>query len=116
NPIPFFSPIIIAIIKGNNDVVQALVRRNADINYGGYKQNYIPVNLSIKHLNWIVCDKLTKGKLNYNQKDKLLEIPLHKLITASLINDISPKLIEKFIVHSDILTTNIKKVSCLQLL
>jgi hypothetical protein len=111
------TPFILAILKNNHDLVNTMIKHDADINYGGDENDYIPINIAMTRGYYQICDLLINtSNIRYNQTDKYMNISLHYAIIAFQTHSNIKNILEVVLLNSDVNAPNIKGVSPLDLL
>ena len=104
----FITPLIGAIKYNNVDVVKRLIEKGADVNYGGAENDNLPINMALSNGFWNICKLLLDSdKINYDQQDKYLNIPLHYAIDVYLRMSLPDEIIRKILIKSDVMKKNI---------
>jgi len=92
----YLSPIIIATIQKNLDMIKLLVEHNADINYGGFRNEEIPLFLSLSNHSWEICRYfLSCLSLDFNNIDLYSSTALHYALEQDAPYDIIKILLSK---------------------
>jgi ankyrin repeat protein len=111
------SPLILAMHTNNTELIGKIIKKKADVNFGGGENSNLPINIAIENKNYDVIRLLIKtNKLNLSKTDKELNIPIHYLLHTKPINNVPEDIMEYFIKNSNLNRKNIDKETPLKLL
>lgn len=114
-----FNALIVSIMHKNIDVILLLLKiKHINVNYGGPRDKYIPLNLCIQFGLIPIINELIKNKnIDYNKKDDKLNSPIFYLLSSNNLNSKEYKsIISTFIKNSNLLNSNITGTTPLHLL
>jgi hypothetical protein len=103
------SPLIIAIMNKNIDIINQILLLNPDVNYSGFENKKNPLSLCFKNELFDTAIKIMNFKLvNYNEQDEYLNIPIcYFIYTLDTKNSNHIKILKKLVLNSDLNTINI---------
>lgn len=113
----FVSPLMVACQQNSIQICSELLKKGANVNYGGAENDYVPINIAVMNGFWKLCELLmTNDKFNYNQKDKRLNIPIFYAIDSYMRSKMPEKIMSQFVTHSDLMSPNIENTTPLHML
>lgn len=123
------TPLALAILQKNTELIYAILKLKPDLNYAGFENKNVPLSMCFKNGLLNIAKKLldnpSTNSIDYNKRDSLLNTPIYYLIY--LINQhrqtmskeqaiICKDLLKQLIQHSDLDNLNINHESPLHLL
>ena len=107
------NPLIIAILNNVDiNIIKLLLDYNADINYAGPEDKYLPLNIALN--NNIIIHELIKYNPDLTKQDKNMNSPLHIVLQNNL--DLQDDIIRYIITNSNLNIQNIDGQTPLHLL
>ena len=114
-----YTPLIVSLKKNQLNVVSELLKYDElDVNYGGFENQHVPINICFKNNLFNIAYDISEHKnFDFNKKDNLLNTPIYYLLENSGHgSELITKLINKFIVGSNMSNLNNNNVTPMHLI
>lgn len=120
------TPLHIAILQKNIDLINLILKLRPDVNYAGFENKNVPLSMCWKFGLINTADKLLEfDNIDYNKKDALLNTPIYYLIYLIAKNrnnftkeqaNLCNKQLKTLVINSDLENLNINNETPLHLL
>lgn len=113
----FFKPINCAVASNNTGILELLLNKDIDLNYGAGENDFIPLNVAINNKLYECAELLLKYDVDVNRVDRYRNIPLHYAIYNEAKGiKIPTSIVTTLIQRSDLNSMNVAKVTPLQIM
>jgi len=116
------TPLIEAVSNKSYKSVIKLLENGSNINYAGPEGDHLPINIALqnkdsKMVNILLNSKYSKNKIDYNFKNRNLDLPIHTALMNNLESSfLTPTNLTRFIYKSNLYEANIKNITPIDLL
>ena len=114
----YVSPLIVALINNNYEVIQKLIKKGADVNYTGSKGQFNPIVIAAYRDNIKIVDLLLDNNFNLSLYDEMMNTPLHKMFEYDVNGNIIVKddIMAKLIYNGNLNAKNVNGITPFYLL